>query len=156
MSMGTKLREYGFESVGAFVNGIFYMVRFNESSGNNQIKTFLEDVLDGNTILDDDVYQELQTRKRIREAYYETLEDIPGLFVDITNSNINRFLKNERWMEAVTEMVEDKTGIAIFPKDAKSMVKKWYQYMLDSGKGRKLYTEWKKNKKESEKHADSN
>lgn len=139
----SKLHEYGIESFGEFVNGICYMMRFNENSDKSHIKTVIEDILSGKTVLKDEAYHELQIRKQIETAYFQTLDEMPNLFLDITNGGINQFVKNPRWMGAVTELVESKVGVAVFPKDATIMVKRWYQHMLDSGKGRKLYTEYK-------------
>lgn len=139
----SKLRDYGIGTFGEFVNGLCYLIRFNDETDKCRIKSFIENVLSGDTILNDGAYQELQIRQQIKDVFFETLEEMPNLFLDITRGGINQFIKNTRWMEAVTEIVEDKVGVAVFPIDAKDMVKKWYQYMLDSGKGRKIYTEYK-------------
>lgn len=139
--MSTFEAEYGFKSLSALVNGIFYYAKYQTNPDNLDIRQFLEDILAGELVTPDRVKQkiELQTTQEL-EIFFTYMDENWGnqMLANFIQRGIRYYLEKSGWLENVRQEFCKMYDIPLYPWEAKKYLHLWYERAEQTGRLREI------------------
>lgn len=135
--------DYGFESVGALVNGILYYVKTHENPANCNIAAFLEDALRGDTAAYTARERNIKTISDCSDRmqlFFSYMDDSWGdqMLENFLKWGIKRYLKRRSWLEDVRSEFFHQYDIPLYYWEIQEYIRLWYERAENTGHLREI------------------